>query len=94
MNKLTGKTESGHFYIEESSLAKVEEGYTGEAADRLARFETMCEQLDEEQKAISTKLDKLRLEGKTNTYQFRELMSKKLTNTALFSVLKLYGLHP
>jgi hypothetical protein len=68
-------------------------GYSGEAINKLAKFENIYDDLVESQIEISKKLEMLRDEGKTHSLRFRELMTKKLTNNNVIILFKTYGLH-
>lgn len=92
MKRLTTIGSDARPMIPHSCLTQVEQGVVGEAADRLAKLESMCETLKQEQSLISEKMERLRLEGKTRTCQFRELASQKLLNTNLIPLLKSYGI--
>lgn len=58
----------------------------------MGRFEDMAFGLEEEQRQLSSRLAQLRQEGRERTARFRELMSRKLTNTALLLALERCGL--
>ena len=58
------------------------------ALDRLGRFETMVEDLLNEQEILSAELASLREQGRTRSYQFREKMARKLNNNAVIVRLK------
>lgn len=65
-----------------------------EAAERLARFEDVCEELSREYEALGAELDRLRAAGKEKSYQFREKMGRKLVDAQLLSLLRVRGLLP
>lgn len=90
MKRLTQTGPDGRPVIPDSCLTPTEQGAAGEAADKLAKLESMCEALKQEQTLLSEKMDSLRLEGKSRTCQFRELASQKLLNTNLITLLKSY----
>ena len=63
-----------------------------QAAEKLARFEDLCEQLKAQQEKIKAQLADLRAEGKEKTARFRELMGQKLLNASMLGLLKGSGL--
>lgn len=75
------------------SDVEIKDGYiTGEAIDRLAKFESFYDEIEKAQGEISTQLDELRNEGKEKTVQFRELFTKKLVNNNVMAFLRFHGL--
>ncbi|HZX46624.1 MAG TPA: hypothetical protein VFF83_05080 [Clostridia bacterium] len=93
MKRITRKTQNnGHYVVDEDKIKQVAGGYSGEAVERLAAFENMYENLIKGQSEISEELERLRREGKKNSYKFRELMGKKLINSNTLIILKNYGL--
>ena len=93
MARLTRALDKSESYIvDDDKVIHVGSGYSGEAVNKLAKLENMCEDLLANQNEISKKLEALRNEGKTNSYKFKELMAQKLTNTNVISLFKLYGL--
>jgi hypothetical protein len=82
MLRLTRALESNASYIVDDDLIIREEcGYSGDAINRLARYENTIDDLLASQIEIAKGLEKLRNEGKTHSVKFRELMVKKLTNS-------------
>jgi len=72
---------------------KIENGFiSGEAIDRLAKFESFYDEIEKSQKELSLQLDELRSEGKEKTVQFRELFTKKLVNNNVLAFLRFHGL--
>lgn len=82
MPRLTVKT-ADHTY-ETTALA--------DAVNKLGRLEDLCEALPLEQEKIALQLAKLRENGKEKSVQFRELLSKKLTNSLVLGTLQAYQL--
>lgn len=85
MERLTKKLDKNNNYI-------VDEDKIDQAISKLAIFENIYEELNAEQIVISKKLESLRNEGKMKSLKFRELMTKKLTNSAVLMIFKNYGL--
>jgi hypothetical protein len=59
-----------------------------DAINRLGMFEDMLDNILLEQSNISKKLEVLRKENQDKSYRFRELMGRKLINTAFISLLE------
>ena len=78
MKRLTERTERGYFLPPERLEAAVE---------RLGALETLYEELSARQAAIPGELEELRAAGKDKTVRFRELLARKLTNTAILDAL-------
>lgn len=55
------------------------------ALERLAQLEDLAETLLAEREQFAQELDTLRLQGKTKTVRFRELLTKKMTNREILS---------
>ena len=79
------------YVLGEQEIMQNPYGYTGAAVDRLGVFEDVFEDLTAEQERLSAQLKELRLQDKTKSYQFRELMGKKLVNSNVLSLLRTYG---
>lgn len=65
---------------------------TTDDEERLRTYDRILCDVKNQQEEISAKLAVLRGEDKTKTLKFRELMGKKLTNAAVLSIFKAYGL--
>ena len=85
MSRLTHRDASGHAVLDASA---------GEAAERLALFEDVCDAVTAEYDALGTELDRLRAAGKEKSYQFREKMGRKLVDARVLSLLRVRGLLP
>lgn len=93
MERLTKKLPVGEgFILDPERITKVSLEYTGEAVEKLARFEDFYDDLLASQDLIARELDKLRSEGKEKSTKFRELFTKKLMNNSILILLKSYGL--
>ena len=76
----------------EDKLCRLEDGYGGEAIERLAAFENMTEALLAEQEKTLGELERLRDAGKTRSVRFRELMGQKMLHQHTLILLRTYGL--
>jgi hypothetical protein len=92
MERLTKLAATGEYYIDKSMVNNGEEGYYGEAIEKLARFENLYDYLIDKQRTIPVEMEKLRRENKTKTYKFKELMAQKLTNQTLLNLISGHGL--
>lgn len=61
---------------------------TAELLERLGKFEDLWAYVTTDQAALPRQLETLRTAGKKKSYQFRELMGRKLNNVY---VLSLFG---
>ena len=92
MERLTEKLSKTQYQVTKSALQEMEKGYTGQAIDRLAAFENVYAEVWESQQALPEQLEKLRAAGREKTVQFRELMTKKMTNAMILNLFKTYGI--
>ena len=81
MTRLSGKSETGY---QLTDLAA--------AAERLGRFEDLCDDLQREQEEIAERLEHLRQEGRTRSYSYKELAAQKAIGQMLLSRLRSYHL--
>lgn len=91
MSRLTKVSKEG-YRVSNEQVKLVENGYAGEAIDRLAQFENIYDNLIAEQGKISQQLEELRNTGKKNSVKFKELLLKKLNNSFVISIYKANGL--
>ncbi|MDD4403011.1 MAG: hypothetical protein PHI24_14485 [Desulfitobacteriaceae bacterium] len=82
----------GSYIVDLTQVSPDPGGCTGEAINRLGRFEDFYEHLLESQREIPKELQKLRNEGKEKTVTYKELMVKKLNTNHILTLLKRYGL--
>lgn len=92
MNRLTKATSKNSYIIDDTTIQQDENGYSGEAINKLAKFENMYEAIVEQQDEISKELEKLRIEGKTHSVKFKQLLANKLTNSNILMIFETYGL--
>lgn len=78
--------------VEPAAVERTEFGYSGTAIERLAKFEDILEAVLEEQGRLGPKLEQMRIDGKTHSYQFKEMMGKKLMNAHLLALFKTHGI--
>jgi hypothetical protein len=93
MNRLTRVIDGADlFVVEDSHVQHDANGYSGDAISKLAKFENMYDDLISKQSVISNELEKLRLEGKTHSVKFKQLLANKLTNSNIIILFGTYGL--
>lgn len=76
MSRLT-VFENGRYYVKD----------VDEAVKKLASYENLREQIEQEQAEIAEKMEALRNQGKQKTVQYRELFGRKLQNSLLLERL-------
>jgi hypothetical protein len=93
MDRLTKALESNNFYVVDDTKVQHDvNGYFGDAISKLAKFENIHDDLLSKQSEISKELEKLRLEGKTHSAKFKQLLANKITNNTIIILFKTYGL--
>jgi len=61
-------------------------------SEKESKLQKMIDDITAEQDKLAGKLVDLRSQGKEKTVQFKQLFTKKLSNTNVISLLKSYGL--
>ena len=93
MNRLTRALDSNNFYVADDTKVQHDvNGYCGDAISKLAKFENIYDDLISKQSEISKELEKLRLEGKTHSVKFKQLLTNKITNNNIIILFETYGL--
>ena len=59
---------------------------------RLDKFEQMLNDIHQEYKKVSLQVDELKLNGKTKTTTFKQLLTKKMEYKNMLIMYKSYGL--
>ena len=89
MNRLTKALDNNNLYVVDDTKVQHDvNGYSGEAISKLAKFENIYDDLVSKQSEISKELEKLRLEGKTRSVKFKQLLVNKLTNNNIIILLE------
>lgn len=83
MERLTSKNSSGTFTVAEGRSVD-------EIIEKLAKYENMHEALIAEQDKIISDMERLRLENKTKTITYKQLMANKLMTMNLTSRFDIY----
>lgn len=100
MERLTKKIDKKVYITESKNLQQVQgfnnekactDVYSGEAINKLAKFEDLYEYLILSQEETIEKIEKLRKEDKTNTITFKQLLAKKMTNENFLNLFHIYG---
>lgn len=95
MSRLTIAIEADRhemYVVEDEKIKHDHRGFSGEAVDKLAKFENFYEDLISKQETYTQELDQLRAEDKTRSVKFRQTFANKLINQDLLILLKKYGL--
>lgn len=92
MARLTKASSNKSYIVDDDKIIRNANGYSGEVVNKLAAFENIYEDLISNQDEISKEMEKLRSEDKTKSVKFRELMTKKLMNSHVISIIKAHGL--
>lgn len=93
MNRMTKLIDKDLYVVDDNVMEHNEKGYLGDAVSKLAKFENIHEDLLAKQDEISNELAKLRLEGKTHSVKFKQLLTNKLTNNNTIILFNSYGLN-
>jgi hypothetical protein len=92
MNRITKVMDNTFYVVDDTKLQHDKNGYFGDAISKLAKFENIYDDLLSKQIEISKELEELRVEGKTHTVKFKQLLSNKLTNNNILILFGAYGL--
>ncbi len=92
MERMTRLLESKAVYVTDRIAGSIEEGFYGEAIDRLAKFENLYDHLISRHSAIPSELEFLRNAGKTKTVTFKELLTEKMIIEMLLTQMNRQGL--
>ena len=93
MERMTIATDCKDIYVVDESKIQLEgTAYSGEAINKLAKFENVYDDLIVKQSELSKEMDKLRAEGKTNTVRFKQLLVNKMNNNNVLVLFKGFGL--
>lgn len=93
MDRITTKENKSTYCItDQTKVALNTNGYSGEAVNRLGRFEDFYADLIASQSEIPQEMQQLRNEGKEKSFRYKELMGKKLTNSHILDLLEAYGI--
>ncbi len=61
---------------------------TTDQTERLARFETVLAQVQENLLQTELAMAQIKEQGNTNSYRFKELIATKMTNNAILAMFK------
>ena len=92
MDRFTKVLDNNFYVVDDTKVQHDKNGYSGDAVNRLAKFENIYDDLMLKQNEITKELEKLRIEGKTHTVKFKQLLANKLTNSNILMVFEDYGL--
>lgn len=92
MDRITRTLDNNLYVVDDTKVQHDGNRYSGDAINKLAKFENIYDDMLLKQDETSKELEKLRLEGKTHTAKFRQLLADKLTNNNMIIIFKTYGL--
>lgn len=92
MDILTKALGDGSYVVDHSKVELNVAGYSGEAINKLARFEGFYADLLLSQTKIPEEMETLRSQGKNKSVRFRELMGEKMFKANIISLIKNYGI--
>lgn len=93
MERFTKQASADSCYVTAKITGVIEnEGYYGEAIERLAKFENIYEHLMMRKGAIPAELEALRGANKGKTVTFKELLAEKMINDMVLKLLEREGL--
>jgi hypothetical protein len=93
LSRLTRALDSNNFYVvDDTKVQHDANGYSGDAISKLAKFENIYDDLISKQSEISKELEKLRLEGKTHSVKFKQLLVNKIANNNIAILFTTYKL--
>lgn len=93
MARLTILSQKGEYYIADSIVVNHgDEGFCGDAIERLAKFENLFESISVKQITIHEEIEKLSNNNKAKSYRFKELLAEKIMNENLLKLFSGYGL--
>lgn len=90
MERLTRKTDDNIYVVDEASIKRAENGYSGDAIDKLARLEDMYEKLVSKEREITEEMETLRIDGRMHTDRYRHLEGVKITNNTMKMLFEKY----
>jgi hypothetical protein len=90
MNRFTKADEKGNYIVSAKDIDYNPAGCSGEAINRLGRFEDFYDALLADMDSIPKELDRLRSSGREKSYRYKELMGRKLTVSYVLNLLKDY----
>lgn len=91
MSRLTQKSDKGLYFTSNDKIIQDTKGYSGEAVEKLAKFEDMYDELVSKQIEITGELEKLRQEGKMHTARFKELLDRRIANNTIIIIFESCG---
>jgi len=92
MSRLTRAVDNNNYVVDDSKVQHDENGFSGDAINKLAKLENIYDDLISKQSEISKELEKLRQEDKMHSVKFKQLLANKMTNNNILILFKTYGL--
>jgi len=88
MSRLTQKSDKGLYFTMDDKIMQDANGYSGDAVEKLAKFENLYDDLISKQIEITDELEKLRKDGKMHTARFKLLLDRKIANNTIIIIFE------
>jgi hypothetical protein len=83
---------NGKCIVDWNKVQEEDQGYSGEAIVKLARYEDFHTDLLSQQVGITAEMERLRQAGQTRSVKFRQLLGNKVSNNNVMILMRSYGL--
>jgi hypothetical protein len=90
MGRLTRKTENNAFVVDDCMIKHGEDGYSGEAIEKLAKLEDMYDKLESRVREITEEMESMKLEGRMHIPKFRALEASKISANTMLILFQTY----
>ena len=92
MERVTKLLEDNSYIVSKNLISQNEIGYSGDAIEKLAKYENLHEELRKRQNKIIKEMEELKSLGKNKTVKFNQLLAEKITTNNILSIFEVYGL--
>jgi len=91
MSRLTQKSDNGIYIASDDKITHDTKGYSGDAVEKLAKFEDMYDELVSKQIEITEEMETLRQDGKMHTARFKQLLDRRIANNTIIIIFESCG---
>ena len=92
MERVTKLLQDNSYIVSKNLITQNETGYSGDAIEKLAKYENLYEELRKRQNKIIKEMEELKSLGKNKTVKFNQLLAEKITTNNILSIFEVYGL--
>ena len=92
MERVTKFSEDKNFIVAKNLISPKGDCYTGEAIEKLAKYENLHEELRKKQIKIIKEMEELKSQDKNKTVKFKQLLAEKISINNILSIFEVYGL--